>query len=290
MASWASIVGGKKQPIEKLYENQGTVQQGTVQQGMVQQGTVHQGTVQQGTVQQVSAHQQSAHQQSAQQQAARKREEEEKRIAAFKTRDNGFWTKRVTNRVAIYEFILEGHTYIGNKRLDVPHNVNKRAMEYVERYLVNFPELTTTCKTVGELKSEFCVAYMRYALNNKYKDNGIQLISKIEEQQYARLQKWVMDEEASYKARQNQPRPYEPWRNPLWVFGKNVTFENCLWAMNVDSKTFETLDSSGKTNTGFISVEGNPSNDDSKITWLTDLSTYQGIQHNEKVTARNRYD
>ena len=272
MASWASIVGGKKQPIENICENQAKDNKTTAQQTTARQTTARQGTAQQ-------------------REAYERAEKEEERIAAFKTRDNGFWTKRVTNRVAIYEFILEGHTYIGNKRLDVPHNVNKRAMEYVERYLVNFPELATTCKTVGELKSEFCVAYMRYALNNRYKNNGIQLISETEEQQqYSRLQKWVMDEEASYKARQNQPLPYEPWRNPLWVFGKNVTFENCLWAMNVDSKTFETLDSSGKTNTGFIRVEGNPSNDDSKITWLTDLSTYQGIEHNEKVTSRNRYD
>ena len=251
MASWASIVGGKKQPIEnQAKDNKTTARQTTA------------------------------------------RQMEEERIAAFKTRDNGFWTKSVTKRVAIYEFILEGHTYIGNKRLDVPHNVSERAMEYVERYLVNFPELTTTCKTVGELKSEFCVAYMRYTLNNKYKDNStlLLLIDKTEEQQYARLQQWVMDEEASYKARQNQPRPYEPWRNPLWVFAKNVTFEKCLWAMNIESKTFETLDSSGKTNTGFISVEGNPSNDDSKITWLTDLSTYQGIEHYQKVTSKNRYD
>jgi len=87
----------------------------------------------------------------------------------------------------------------------------------------------------------------------------------------------------------------EPWLNAFWIFAKNVTFEKCLWALNVQSNTFITyvldkdaceyeLDFELKPQAihGIVRLDGN-----SQLTWLVNLYNYKGTPHlrKEKSTA-----
>ena len=226
--------------------------------------------------------------------------EEEKERAERFTRENGHWPIPVKIRY-IEEEIAPGAYFRNTRHQPVPKNVNERAMKFIEEMLVNYPEVTTTCKTVGDFRKVFADAYIAHLLwvydkraieqccfpHSITKDNRGVL--------YDAFQKWVLEGEVEYKQdcaefkRRQGLVPTPPWVDKKWVFGKNVNFQSCLWAMNNLSKTFEmeTLDeATGKPNTGFARIQGNPkynySYDYPTIEWLTNLETYQGLPHERK--------
>jgi hypothetical protein len=220
---------------------------------------------------------------------------QEKSIEECNKRENGCWvTLRTRQVVDDAQTIKRGWNCY--RTLDVPKNVNERAMEFIEQMLVNYPEVATTCKTVGEFKQVFMDAYVGYALENYLMPTDVSTVTTRAEQ-YAEFQRWVASEEAGYKkesAAFQRTRggfvPTPPWvRNKKWVFGKNVNFENCLWAMNVLSKTFEMEEPLGNPHTGFVQITGNPHIDSSKLTWLnTDLGNYKGIPHAKKEACKQK--
>lgn len=92
---------------------------------------------------------------------------------------------------------------------------------------------------------------------------------------------WVAYKERMEKA---------PWLNAFWIFAKNVTFEKCLWALNVQSNTFITyvldkdegeyeLDFELKPLAihGIVRLDGN-----SQLTWLVNLYNYKSTPHLQK--------
>ena len=175
-----------------------------------------------------------------------------------------------------------------NKVLEIPANVNERAMHFIERFLATFPEEAQKCTTVGEFKRLFqnlYVPFIRVHYPRQYHAKKI-------DYDYYSIQKWVADEEQVYTSDKAKGMHFPPpWLNPMWVFAKNVTFENCLWALNVVSKTFkmDQVDENGVPFTGYLRIVGNPQKTDSRIEWLDNLSTYKPFMHQRKSKSR-RYD
>jgi len=220
---------------------------------------------------------------------------QEKSIEECNKRENGCWVTLRTRQVLDdAQTIKRGWNCY--RTLDVPKNVNERAMEFIEQMLVNYPEVVTTCKTVGEFKQVFMDAYVGYASGNYLMPIDVSTVTTRAEQ-YAEVQRWVASEEAEYNKQSAEFRrkqvgftPTPPWvRNKKWVFGKNVNFENCLWAMNVLSKTFEMEEPVGNPHTGFVQITGNPHVVSSKLTWLNaDLGNYKGIPHAKKAACKQK--
>ena len=170
--------------------------------------------------------------------------------------------------------------------------------------LVNYQEVTSTCKTVGDFRKVFNDAFI---LNAKYmfgisvtvacekfaRFNGMSPNDTLIEQ-YHNLQGWVALEEGEYnsliKSKGNYSKPTPPWIQQLWIFAKNVSFEACLWAMNENSKSFEILseDENKTVHTGFVKITGGPYNDASTLTWHANLETYKGLEHREKHACRQK--
>lgn len=222
---------------------------------------------------------------------------QEAESAEYFKRENGYWPVSVKPRYITDEARTTYTGWACHRLLDVPRNVNERAMKFIEHLLVNFPEVTSTCNTVGDFKQVFMDAYIGYVIRN-FGKSAIENTDTTRFVQYEELQKWVVQEEAEFKAASDTLRlnrggivPSPPWFNKAWVFAKNVNFENCLWAMNSLSKTFEmeTLDeTTGKPNTGFVRIEGNPKNTTTKLTWLTNLETYEGFPHQTKPVCKQK--
>ena len=199
------------------------------------------------------------------------------------TKENGYWMQNVRRWP------------IGTRCLEVPPSVSERAMEYVEHFLVTFPELQQQALTIGTFKKAFINAYVPYVYAKFYSwcmVNQNSLMAYLNaprltnEDKYALMQMWVSEQETKYNRMPNDynKKLSQPWRNAFWVFAKNVTYEKCLWAMDAKSKTFEMpkLDPAGETVYGFAVIEGNPTHDASKIVWQTDLVNYIGHVHKKK--------
>ena len=190
--------------------------------------------------------------------------------------------------------------------LDVPLTVNERALKFIERVLLKNREWPTTCLTVGALRDAFYAVYVPYIFTQYA--NCIDTFLQWEREhlldladtpdskdRYDHLQAWVHFLQKKFD---------EPWRNPLWIFAKNVTFNSCLWALNVKSETFAQYGSGPQYATnntltfGFIEILGPPFNPSSPIKWLiTDFLAYHngaGVPHKAKAatqikTATNKY-
>ena len=213
-------------------------------------------------------------------------------------RENGYWKKHFPTRM---EYLVDPESgFERPKRLDVPNNVNERAMKFILFMLANFPEVTTTCKTVKDFRKFFMEAYMPYV--KKFYDiktveencaKFAQLNSSPNEtlvDQYFNLQGWVEMEEKQFNSEQTEfiknggrCAPMPPWNSKLWIFAKNITVNACFWAIDERSKTFEMETKTGDAfNTGFVKIAGMPFEGKSELTWLTDLETYQDFPHNRK--------
>ena len=143
----------------------------------------------------------------------------------------------------------------------------------------------------------FIDAYMGY-VNRHYCEQTTPLLTSTRAEQYADLQAWVLAEELAYKMHLEEMnrkgyglRLSPPWLDRKWTFAKNVNFDNCLFAMSNLSKTFEmeTLDeTTGKPNTGFVKITGHYKSEMAKLTWLTNLDTYEGLPHKKKAYCKQK--
>jgi hypothetical protein len=175
-------------------------------------------------------------------------------------------------------------------RLTVPKHVNERARDWAERALASWWQEWEKCETVEALRGAFINAFVPYALEHSSYYKGVYEFKHWEKQtckaigsnkvedgthveRYANLMKWVKAIESD-----------QPYWNPLWVAVKNITFENCLWAMNVEAGTFRALDklclNTEVPITGFLQVEGQV------ITWLADFTKYIPYNHDPKPKSK----
>jgi hypothetical protein len=232
------------------------------------------------------------------------KEKQEKHAQQHFTREKGHWAKSVEMR---YEEIPSD--FIGWKnyrKLEVPRNVNERSMKYIQWMLVNYPEVTSTCKTVCDFKEVFMGAYIAYVKKN-YGEVNVDKASTFFANfngtpndtfvdQGENLQGWAAYEEGLFKSQQAELQrkgyginPSPPWIDQFWIFVKNVSFQSCLWAMNDRSKTFEMETKTGEMfNTGFVRITGAPYADKSTLTWLTDLTTYRALPHSSKPACQQK--
>jgi len=194
------------------------------------------------------------------------------------TRENGYW-----------HYKNQTGSNWTHPNLDVPPSVNEKAMKYAEEWLGVFPEVRDRCKTLGELKTAFATALVPrliYMFDNRWGNNESFLLYEKANAlpkdnlrvRYDNLQAWVAYLEKTCK---------EPWeQTPMWSLAKNVTFENCLWAINEKSQTFKTQNEAGEYQWGFIRLqEGNEK--DTPITWICrDIREYNRIEHNPKKACR----
>jgi hypothetical protein len=167
-------------------------------------------------------------------------------------------------------------------RLTVPKHVNERARDWVERALADWWPVWEKCETVEALRSAFIQAFVPYALEHgncrraeDYEDwEQTNCKSKSDHaERYVNMLKWVKEME-----------PEKPYWNPVWVACKNITFENCLWAMNVEARTFRAQDKLCPDTevpiTGFLQVEGQV------VTWLADFTKYIPYKHDPKPKSK----
>jgi hypothetical protein len=175
-------------------------------------------------------------------------------------------------------------------RLTVPKHVNERARDWVERALASWWQEWEKCETVEALRTAFINAFVPYALEHSNYNKGVYEFKRWEHlafkaiganenkefthaERYANLLKWVKDIESD-----------KPYWNQLWVACKNITFENCLWAMNVEAQTFRAMDklcsNTEVSITGFLQVEGQV------ITWLADFTKYIPYLHDPKPKSK----
>jgi len=166
-------------------------------------------------------------------------------------------------------------------RLTVPLTVNERARDWAERALASWWQEWEKCETVGALRVAFANAFVPYALEHgnyrrvsdfEYWEKRACLVPCASNgERYANLLKWAKAIESD-----------KPYANPLWVACKNITFENCLWAMNVEARTFRAMDKlcPEAQITGFLQVEGQV------VTWLADFTKYIPYKHDPKPKSQ----
>jgi hypothetical protein len=171
-------------------------------------------------------------------------------------------------------------------RLTVPLTVNERARDWVERALASWWQEWEKCETVGALRIAFINAFVPFALEHgnyrrvsdfEYWEKRACLVPyTCHVERYANMLKWVEYMESD--------KANPPYGNPFWVACKNITFENCLWAMNVEARTFRALDKlcpdSDVPITGFLQVEGQV------LTWLADFTKYIPYKHDPKPKSQ----
>lgn len=178
-----------------------------------------------------------------------------------------------------------------NQRLTVPITVNERARDWAERALASWWPVWEKCETVEALRTAFINAFVPFALEHgnykrvcdfeHWEKKECKAEGNTHAERYANMLKWVKAIEAD-----------QPYWNPLWVACKNITFENCLWAMNVEARTFRAMDKlcPEAQITGFLQVEGQV------ITWLADFTKYIPYLHDPKpksqkaIEAKQRRD
>ena len=170
-------------------------------------------------------------------------------------------------------------------RLTVPKHVNERARDWVEKALASWWPVWEKCETVEALRLAFINAFVPHVIDHahhrgayefEYWEKTIGLTWTTHVERYANMLRWVKEMEENKISR--------PYGNTLWVATKNITFENCLWAMNMDSRAFRARDklcpNSEFPITGFIQVEG------PVITWFADFAKYIPYKHDPKPKSK----
>jgi hypothetical protein len=167
-------------------------------------------------------------------------------------------------------------------RLTVPKHVNERARDWAERALASWWPEWEKCATVEALRTAFIQAFVPYALEHgnyrrsedfQHWEKNKGLAKGTNEERYANMLRWVKEVESD-----------QPYWHPFWVAVKNITFENCLWAMNVEANTFRAMDKLCPDLklqiTGFLQVEG------PAVTWLADFTKYIPYKHDPKPKSK----
>lgn len=153
--------------------------------------------------------------------------------------------------------------YNDEKILDVPPNVNERAMKFIELFVKVFPTESQACLTIAEFQSLFKTKYPSYVQS---KFSRLYFAATYDE-----LQAWVVDCEKTMR---------EPWRNAMWIFLKHVTFENCIRALSSDAFQVNTLENQYP---GYCRVV-----DNTYIVWHTNLMTFKPYRHHPKPSSANK--
>ena len=192
-------------------------------------------------------------------------------------------------------------------RLQVPRSVNQKALSWIENDALPswWEEWTVKCHTIGALKQAFCDAFVPWVLKKEQRgywefetyermlcfNPGHYSSASITERANVRQRRAELPNAVRYKSMLDWVQLREkdaktggdvPYGNPFWVTCKNITFENCLWAMNVLSETFRAFAKDDEIITGFLQVNGNSRLDATTITWLADFQKYVPIPHLEK--------
>ena len=193
------------------------------------------------------------------------------------------------------------------ERLPVPRDINQKALSWIETDALPswWEEWTAKCHTIGDLKQAFCDAFVpwiwRLEKKGYYEFDTFErtlyvkpehiCCMPISERAKERERRAALPNAVRYKSMLDwvQLREKEakaggdvPYANLFWVTCKNITFENCLRAMDIRSETFRALDKDGEIITGFLKVNGNPRLDTTSIIWLADFRKYVPIPHLEK--------
>ena len=195
------------------------------------------------------------------------------------SRENGWWVNTQ---------IQYTHNYYQEQR-QIPKTVNERALHFVQHWLTVFGDQLKHCTTLGHLEEAFQNAVVPNLLMQHQRSSceflswekqtfgDILLPNK---NRYAHLQQWVAQEEKKYKA---NPRGYgtPPWASwSLWVFAKNITWQNCLFAMSKVSGTFPL--------NGLLQITGHFSKPTSTIKWLVPLEPYISTYFNQKPISDSK--
>ncbi len=171
-------------------------------------------------------------------------------------------------------------------RLTVPRHVNERARDWVETALASWWPVWEQCETVEALRLAFINAFVPHAIVHGH-HRGVcdfehwEMIEGLtwttHADRYANMLRWVGEME-------EDPKRKRPYGNAFWIAVKNITFEHCLWAMNMESRAFRAMDklcpNSEFQITGFLQVEG------PVITWFADFTKYIPYKHDPKPKSK----
>jgi hypothetical protein len=210
--------------------------------------------------------------------------ERQKVLDAKYSRENGWWSLISVRYPDDYY----------HQQRPIPKTVNEKALRFVQHWLTVFGDQLAPLTTLGQLEEAFQQAVVPNLLmvHDRSSDQFLTwekrtfgsntLPNKV---RYQHLQQWVATEEKEYQA---DPRRYgsPPWAVwSLWVFAKNITWQNCLFAMSKVSGTFP--------GNGLLQITGHFSKPTSAIKWLVPLEPYIGtyfIQKPISAAKRKRLD
>ena len=193
-------------------------------------------------------------------------EARQKMMAEKYSRENGYWYKSLT-------YSEEDYT-----RFDVPKKVNEKSLEFVQLWLTNYPELVKIT-TLGDLQAAFCAAFIPWISQNHRRsvdafetwEKNEYPLNNVHAQRYAHLQAWVIHEEQEYNTVAAKNYSFgisrsAPWvLYPMWIDAKQITWENCLFAMSKISGTFPN---------GLLEITGHYTKPTSQIKWVVSLEPY----------------
>ena len=180
------------------------------------------------------------------------------------------------------------HKVPDEPRLTVPRHVNERARDWVETALASWWPVWEQCETVEALRLAFINAFVPHVLVHSHnrgvcdfehweRIEGLPLTTYVD--RYANIRRWVKEMEEDKTTRG------PPYGNAFWVATKNITFEQCLWAMNMEAGAFRAIDklcpNSEFPITGFLQVEG------PVITWFADFTKYIPYKHDPKPKSKH---
>jgi hypothetical protein len=185
------------------------------------------------------------------------------------SRENGYWSKSLT-------YSEEDYT-----SFNVPKKVNEKSLEFVQLWLTNYPELAKIT-TLGDLQAAFYTAFIPWISQKHprsvdafetWEKNEYPLLygENVSAQRYAHLQAWVIHEEKEYNTAAAKNYSFgisrsAPWAMySIWIDAKQITWENCLFAMSKISGTFPN---------GLLEITGHYSKPTSQIKWVVSLEPY----------------
>ena len=198
------------------------------------------------------------------------------------SRENGWWS------------LISVRYPDDHQQRPIPKTVNEKALRFVQHWLTVFGDQLAPLTTLGQLEEAFqqTVVPNLLMVHDRSSDQFLTwekrtfgsntLPNKV---RYQHLQQWVATEEKEYQAdpsRYGSP-PWAVWS--LWVFAKNITWQNCLFAMSKVSGTFP--------GNGLLQITGHFSKPTSAIKWLVPLEPYIGtyfIQKPISIAKRKRLD
>ena len=198
------------------------------------------------------------------------------------SRENGYWGQSLA-------YPEEGYTHF-----DVPRRVNEKSLEFVQLWLTHYPELAKIT-TLGALQTAFYTAFIPWLSHKHWRsveafeswekiEHPLLYTSSVPTQRYAHLQAWVLHEEQEYNAAAAKNSygvaRLAPWaRYSIWIDAKQITWENCVFAMSKISGTFAN---------GLLEITGHYSKPTAQIKWVVSLEPYIATRFNRKPDSATK--